>query len=499
MTNLSRRGVLLGAAPFVGSEVSSPASAADKRKGAAKRPKDRSIWTTSYTDKRVWGFADCHSVDSGGHFNLVLSVPSGDKPTRGFVEVYRIGPEPQADMPLIWRSGPVTVEGRRVQPTTAAIGADWPVSVSAVGTNGWRSGYYTIHFVGEDGRRDSDVAYIVITNPARDGDILFIAGTNTYQAYNNWGGYSFYESALTGERAQMLSFDRPATAEFFNFDYFLVSFIERVAAKSGLKVDYATNWDIHRDARFSVNPRLLISGGHNEYWSKEEFDHVWERIFVRGGHTMFLGANAAYWQIRYADVHAAPQGDNLGRQMICFKGSGDPISHRVGPTDKMKLVTDLFRAGGRRPENMLTGNAYQSFFNSTQEAFPVYPYTVARNDFPFYEGTGLKRGDQVGPLVGYEWDNIDPAGDGVRLWNQQSVIPLIPRENLKVLFEGRPIDASGKQGLAEAVLFETPAGARVFSAGSNRWGWGLGKPGFVNVAFTKLNENMISWMLDRKF
>jgi hypothetical protein len=84
------------------------------------------------------------------------------------------------------------------------------------------------------------------------------------------------------------------------------------------------------------------------------------------------------------------------------------------------------------------------------------------------------------------------------LWQSgRSLNRPLPLESIQVLFRGAPVDNDGKQGLAEAVYFESPAGARVFSAGSIRWAWGLGKPGFEREPFKRFNENLVKALLNR--
>src|SRR5262249_3485401 len=157
----------------------------------------------------------------------------------------------------------------------------------------------------------------------------------------------------------------------------------------------------------------------------------------------------------------------------------------------MDLITMRFRDMGRRPESMLMGGAYQSYFD--RSAVPLkYPYFVARTDLPFFQGTGYGVGDPVGDLVGYEWDNTDPDQDGARLWNvQTSRIAPVDLGSIKVLFTGSPVDIDGKQGKAEAVYFVSNAGAKVFNAGSIRWSWGLGKADFERDAFKTFNRNLL--------
>jgi hypothetical protein len=144
---------------------------------------------------------------------------------------------------------------------------------------------------------------------------------------------------------------------------------------------------------------------------------------------------------------------------------------------------------------MLTGSAYQSWFPG-EDSTLQFSYYVARTDFPFFVGTGLRAGDSIGNILGYEWDNRDPDGDGKRLWSENSSRKLLlTADQIKVLFTGHTIDFEGRPGLAEAVYFETPAGAKVFNAGSIRWAWGLGKEGYANEPFQKFNENLVLGLL----
>src|SRR5262249_1537488 len=125
-----------------------------------------------------------------------------------------------------------------------------------------------------------------------------------------------------------------------------------------------------------------------------------------------------------------------------------------------------------------------------------FAYVVESIDAPFFAGTGYSPGDVAADVVGYEWDNRDPAGDGRRLWDRnRSHIAPMPEERIKVLFRGAPIGVDGKPGRAEAVDFDSPAGAKVFSTGSIRWAWGLGKPGFEREPFKRFNANLVKYLL----
>jgi N,N-dimethylformamidase beta subunit-like, C-terminal len=476
-------------APVYAADDAPPASPGNKQ------DVQQAVWKSYYEGTRVWGYIDKHSITPGEPFNIMLSTGPSREKVRGRVEIFRIGHYRDGDRELVWSGECVEAIQEEVQMTASSMGAGWPIAVEDVKTDGWRSGYYTIDFIdGADGQRDLNVAYIVATNPARSGDILFQLSTNTYQAYNEWGGSSLYKSAFVGDRAQMVSFDRPTPPDFFEYEYYFVLWLEKVAAEYNLTIDYATNFDTYRDPTFAERCRLFISGSHNEYWSKEEFDAVYRRIFELGKNTMFLGANTAYWQVRYADIDLPVGGANRGRQLICYKSLDDPCRQRVDPKEGMLLVTAKFRDEARRPETMLMGVAYQSYFAAESDL--KFPYLVSRTDLPFFEGVGYQKGDAIGNIVGYEWDNTDPNGDGKRLWDpEKSQIRQIDPVSIKVVFTGSPVDLDGKQGKAEAVYFVSEAGAKVFSTGSIRWAWGMGKPHFEEERFKKFNFNLLMHLL----
>jgi hypothetical protein len=227
--------------------------------------------------------------------------------------------------------------------------------------------------------------------------------------------------------------------------------------------------------------------------TKEEFDVFEQRIFQHGKNTIFFGANTAYFQVRYSDVNRGPDDVHLGRQMICYKASDDPIARRTRAVDPQLLITARFRDNARRPETMLAGVAYQDWFPA--DAGPV-TYYVESIDAPFFEGTGYRPGDAAADVVGYEWDNRDPMEDGQRLWDKdRSRIAAVESDRIKVLFRGSASGERTKSGRAEAVYFESLAGARVFSTGSIRWCWGLGKPGFERKPFQRFNENLVKSFL----
>jgi hypothetical protein len=476
--------------------VSSPGSARAAAVPLVRKtdlPDEAPLWKSYYDGTRVWGYVDKHSIRPGESFNIMLSTGAASDRITGKLRTYRIGHFANGGRELVAETSELTVEyAGQIQVNSATLGAAFPAAYAMDDTERWRSGLYVFDFLpSADRHEDLDVAFIVVTDRDPAGDILVLLGTNTYQAYNAWGGSSLYDCAFVGTEAQIVSFDRPTRPQYLFADTYLIMWIEKLAADRGLKVGYASNFDLHRERAFAESYRLLISASHNEYCSKEEFDALYRRIFVLGKSAMFLGANAAYWQVRYIDTNGVPGDADRGRQLICYKDDSDPIQDRVTPEQALDLITMKFRDQARWPETMLMGAAYQSYFEDGDPP-KRFPYRVTRADLPFFEGTGYSVGQSIGDLVGYEWDNRDPDGDGRRLWDaEKSRIPAIKADSIKVLFSGTPVDNDGKPGLAEAVYFVSKAGAQVFNAGTTSWCWGLGKDGFESQPFKRFNENLV--------
>lgn len=317
-------------------------------------------------------------------------------------------------------------------------------------------------------------------------------------------GMALFEGDLPANMGNMVSFDRPTPSEFFEWEYDFVQWIEKLAQEKGFTVAYTTNFD-YATRPDAADCRLLVSVGHDEYWTKEEFDRHHDRIFRDGGNTLFLGSNTAYWQVRYVDVNAPDHGG--GRQLVCHKSMRDPITERV-TDDPLLHVTARFRDGCRRPETMLLGVGYQSNMKYRRQLEPRWPYYVIDDGLPFFRDTGLANGDVLADVIGHEWDNRDPEAERPapgeqrvdateRLWHEEhSKIELIPLDRIKVVFAGDATDVFGEKGRAEAVYYESDAGAKVFSSGTNRWTWALNKEGYVQERFRRFNENLILDFLD---
>jgi hypothetical protein len=149
--------------------------------------------------------------------------------------------------------------------------------------------------------------------------------------------------------------------------------------------------------------QLVVSVGHDEYWSAPMRDNI-ERFISKGGNLVVLGGNSITWQVRFEDE---------GTEMVSWKEAyrEDPLYH---PEGNNSLVSTLWiHPLVNRPENQLVGAG--TMFGCMQCSKGQYmdgsgAFTVYRPDHWVFAGTGLKQGTQFGAkdrIVGYGCDGCD--------------------------------------------------------------------------------------------
>jgi hypothetical protein len=265
---------------------------------------------------------------------------------------------------------------------------------------------------------------------------------NTWQAYNAWGGKSLYAFNSTGKvPADHVSFDRPYNPRVtvpIAFEIGLVRFLER----NGYDVSYTTDVDTDRNPVELRGHRLVISSGHDEYWSNEMFD-AFEAERDKGTNLAFFGGDIADWQIRYEDNR---------RTIVEYRDPTlDPVTD---PTLKTVRFRDLVPP---RPECRLMGVAYTG---AAAAKDPPRSYVVNRAALKdrWFRGTHFTATSKLPDSVGYEWMAIQP-GCKVR--------------KLTVFFKYQGHDGYGAPTSAQVVRYVAPSGARVFSSSSYQFVWGL--------------------------
>jgi hypothetical protein len=403
-------------------------------------------WELSVAPGRsVEGYASDVSVAPGGQLRLHVSTT----PAASYrVRIFRLGWYSGIGAHLLTcRPGCATAESGQPQPIpppqplTGKIDAAWPVTdVVAIGSD-WVTGYYIAELEltsGPYAGTASPVAFVVTALPTQRSAILVQASVNTWQAYNAWGGKSLYDRAsVDGLAANRVSFDRPYAkldeSIFaqgpFDWEYQLVRFLER----EGYDVSYSTDVDTDRDPEQLLRHRLIIVSGHDEYWSTAMRD-AFEAARDAGTNLAFFGANIGEWHIRYEDNR---------RTIVAYKARLDPVG------DRTQRTTTFRRLG--RPECQLVGGQYNGG-GSPGDPAPDYSVAAPASD-PWLAETGLRPGDSLRGVVGYEWDAVVPG----------CAVPGTPQ----VLFHW------GGANPADAVRYRAPSGARVFDAGTLQFSWAL--------------------------
>lgn len=371
----------------------------------------------------VHGFCWPQSVEAaGGEWVDVHLSPVEPGEATVTVEVARVG----AEREVVW-TGEVAVDHHPLGPEADTEGCDWPVSATIPVGLEWRSGFYDVSF----GTGPHDRAFFVVRPGRRDrGDILLALGTNTWNAYNDIGGGNTYTGNVTasfrrplnrgllhkpsgaGRRVPVL--DPPDPTMTTHITYLLEQGLSQWAGSAGWpnyeapfiawaeaagwRVDVCTNADLERPDVLAGH-RLLLSVGHDEYWSWAMRDTV-EAFIDGGGNVAFLSGNTSWWQVRLEDD---------GATMVAYKQrfEQDPV---LG-TEREHLLTSVWPdtlIG--RPENRMTGVSFaRGGYHRIGRRSPqgAGGYTVLRPEHWLLAGTDLEYGDLLGhehTAVGYECD-----------------------------------------------------------------------------------------------
>lgn len=385
----------------------------------------------------VHGYCWPQSVVGGEQIGLHLSSP-GSRPVR--VVVARVG----AERTVVARCE-IEAEDHPVPTDAAARGCDWPVAARLTVEPGWRSGYYEVALEVEvDGKRRRNCAFFVVRPPiaAPTSSMLLTLSTNTWNAYNDFGGSNLYTGGThvsfrrpmgrgflhqpEGRGQRIATIGPPDPRMVAHYGYLQLHRLSPFAGqggwpawekpflewaeRTGYAIDVATNADLedHPDLLDPAHYRLHLSVGHDEYWTAAMRDTV-EGFTARGGNAAFLSGNTAFWQVRLED---RPSEGGPAATMVGYKArfKRDPVYG----TDRQSELTSIWSDHLiERPENRMTGLSYArgGLHRITRRAAAgAGGYTIHRPDHWLFDGTGLGYGDLLGAdatVVGYECDGCD--------------------------------------------------------------------------------------------
>jgi N,N-dimethylformamidase len=346
-----------------------------------------------------------------------------------------------------------------------------------------------------------------IVAPAKpQARIAVLASTNTWNAYNNFGGRSNYVNAdrlpdtpvvnarqdldryqnpapfapwrPNDEEYRPLSFDRPEPNNHLIEDadvtepvrgrtqcgqapgeWRLYAWLER----EGFEYDLYAEAYLHEGSLPLDSYNVLIAAVHPEYWSREMYLAVKDWVFGRGGRFLYLGGNGLNCEVRFGADGA----------MQC-------LSHLHSKQGEM---------GGRSPDGSVE---YESRMHRTLESeanllgvvctetgiMTSAPYRAVDTSHWVYAGTGLRNGDLFGQKTLHE---RIPGGASGHETDKRS--PFSPPGTV-LLAKGINPDNGG----SEMVIHERANSGAVFSVGSITWVAAL----LVDDAVSTITRNVLN-------
>ncbi|WP_122816519.1 DUF4082 domain-containing protein [Nocardioides pantholopis] len=421
----------------------------------------------------IQGFATEISVDAGERVDFKIDADTADYT----VTIYRIGyydgagarritsvpvPEEPQDQPECFRDVATELYDCGVWD----VSASWQVPPTAV------SGVYVARLEIPTTGDASQITFVVRDDDS-DADIIFQTSDSTWQAYNAYGGSSFYVGGANG-RAHKVSYNRPMLTRngvggrdfFFANEYPLVRFLE----KNGYDVSYQAGVDTDRRGHLLRNHDVFLSVGHDEYWSGAQRANV-EAARDAGVNLQFLSGNDVYWRTRYEP--SADDAHTPYRTLVSYKetwdyGKVDPSPQWTGTWRDPRYAGTAQGAG--RPENALTGTQYQV----NHDDLPVR-VDAEEGRLRLWRDTGLEdlAPGQTATLaphtIGYESnEDVDNGHRPPGLVRLSTTTGPTPEYLTDYGNTTRPGTTTH-----HLTMYRAASGALVFSAGSVQWTWGL--------------------------
>jgi hypothetical protein len=478
----------------------------------------------------VTGYCWPQSIASGAAVALHLSS-AGGRPVD--IEIAHLG----AERTVVWTD---TIDaGDHATPLDAdSHGCNWPAATTVAADDQWPSGYYEVQLTIDVGgkSRQSHAFFVVRPSANSTNTILLQLATNTWHAYNDFAGRNLYTGNTRASLKRPMArgyLHKPAgagrrvtttnppdrdmnahvgyirmnhlsgwagSAGWPDWEWPFLAWAER----NGYGIDVMTNADLEEHPDIIDRYQLLLSVGHDEYWSGPMRDTV-ESFIAGGGNVAFFSGNTALWQVRMEDH------DNAGPATVMVGYKGQFKNDPVYGTDRIGELTSIWSdhlIG--RPENQMTGvsftrGGYHRIGKRVTNG--AGGYTVYRPEHWMFDGTEIDYGDVLGAAattVGYECDGCDytvvdglphPTGaDGTpasfeilgmvpaaHFTRTTAGRPPKPHEPSEIeflasrVFDSRDAAAVKKIAAGQAMLgsYVSPGGGTVITSGSTDWAHGL--------------------------
>ena len=408
----------------------------------------------------IEGYVSHMSIKAGDTLRIYVST---DPPDEYMIEIYRLGYYGGKGGRLVTTLSPPKGLAKGIKQLTPVDGiyhimeCKWKESAKLKIPEDWVSGVY-LGKLSTWRNSEADAYFIFIVRDDRKVDLLFQCSDFTWQSYNRWPQWrSMYDSPNDpwGTRiaeSYAAGFDRPyaiywngwpaafepltnGSGEFLMTEFPLAFWLE----KEGYDVSYISQMDVHTDGPNLLRGKVYLSVGHDEYLTEE-----------------------CYYNI----LKARDAGVNLA-----FLG-GNSVSGRV----ELLPSTDGRPNRGMRYIGYITGNLDEvEMMGATSYGVGMADWTCVAPEHWAFEGTGMKKGDKVPQLIGWEYHGPPLAEN---------------KKDFVVLADGPVTDYYGgpddKQRKYATTIYTAPKGNYVFDAGTCWWNKVLSTPpGYINPPFIK--------------
>jgi hypothetical protein len=382
-------------------------------------------------------YTDILSASAGATVQLFISSSEASCD----LEIARVG----RDRVVIHRQSGIAVAEQPIPQEADRSGCGWAASARFTVEEDWPSGYYDIVVTSPSG---GTARHFICVRPAvRCARAVLILATNTYQAYNWWGGRNTYcdAGAVMDGRMTMaealehglgaVSAERPfppgilyvgpdaprtinggdrgfgelpvmpsrqyrmahgygpldLSAGFINkWEHAFVVWCE----ENDVDLDYLTDHDVDSIPDVLDGYSAVLVVGHSEYWSGPQ-RWALDDFVDRGGKLAVFSGNTSYWKVRWD-----------GSQMACHKSKGATLEAHLGAEATGWWSDPMFG----HPEAELLGLSF--LFGGYHRlglcvSRGAGGYTIYDDRHWALEGADLLYGDVLGsavPLLGYEND-----------------------------------------------------------------------------------------------
>lgn len=405
----------------------------------------------------IEGYCSHQSVRAGDTLQIMVSTAPAAKFR---IEIFRTGYYQGRGARLLTTIGPLQGKPQPVPPVgqRRLRECKWEPSASVKIPADWTSGVYlgrltTLPAKDTEPYWQSYVIFVVRDD--RPADILFQVSDNTWQAYNRWpDNYSIYTDPKGTQGPWCdVSFDRPyakyaqiydnplsiGSGEWLCFEFPLAYWLEQ----HGYDVSYCSNCDMI-SPEHGLKCKSFLSVGHDEYWDLRTYKSV-VQLRDSGVSLLFLSGNAVCW---VSPLKASTDGRP---SRILFRGGPYGGNHR--------WAVDREKKHGPFPER----GPDEGYLIGARNVEPVNgggDWICTRPDHWVFKGTGMKRGDRIPGLIGWEYHG-DPPQD---------------LAGLEVIAEGTAWVGGTTPQHWVATIYPGPKGNVVFNASTIFWSQGLSSP-----------------------